>query len=143
MTATHVRLTNQVFPQAFAIPLSDEMTITQFHVPVDDGTNYWYAFFTSFGGPVDKPLMREQRLKLHELPEYRPRVGRGNGDPPDMSARELADLQRHLHRLGYDVGKIDGKLGTQTRDGVKKAQIKFGLPADSYPTPELLDRLRR
>jgi len=24
---------------------------------------------------------------------------------------------------------------------VKKAQIKFGLPADSYPSPELIERL--
>ena len=51
--ATHVRITNQVFPQAFAIPLSDEMIITQFHVPVDDVNNYWYAFFTSFGAPIE------------------------------------------------------------------------------------------
>jgi lytic murein transglycosylase len=72
-----------------------------------------------------------------------PRVGRGNGNPPSLSAREIADLQRHLQRLGHDVGKIDGKLGMQTRDGVKKAQLKLGLPADSYPTPELLERLRR
>jgi len=26
---------------------------------------------------------------------------------------------------------------------VRKAQIKLGLPADSYPTVELLERLRR
>ena len=32
----HVRVTNMVFPQAFVIPLSPEMTITQWHVPVDD-----------------------------------------------------------------------------------------------------------
>jgi lytic murein transglycosylase len=72
-----------------------------------------------------------------------PKVGRGNGNPENLGPREIAELQRILHRLGYDVGKIDGKLGLQTRDGVKKAQMKLGLPADSYPTAELLDRLRR
>ena len=75
---THVRITNLLFPQAFVIPLSDEIAITQYHVPVDDGNNYWYAFFTSFGKPIDKALMRAQRLELYELPDYRSRRHRGN-----------------------------------------------------------------
>jgi phthalate 4,5-dioxygenase oxygenase subunit len=33
---THVRVTNLMFPQAFVIPMSAEMTISQWHVPVDD-----------------------------------------------------------------------------------------------------------
>jgi peptidoglycan hydrolase-like protein with peptidoglycan-binding domain len=40
------------------------------------------------------------------------------------------------------VGTIDGKVGTATRAAIKKMQIKFGLPADSYPSPELLAKLR-
>jgi phenylpropionate dioxygenase-like ring-hydroxylating dioxygenase large terminal subunit len=39
---THIRVTNILFPQAFVIPMNAEMTITQFHVPVDDGGCYWY-----------------------------------------------------------------------------------------------------
>src|SRR6266852_3065116 len=31
---THVRVTNLVFPHAFTIPMSSEMTITQWHVPI-------------------------------------------------------------------------------------------------------------
>src|SRR5919204_3641121 len=58
---THVRVTNQLFPHGIVIPLSRDMTITQWHVPVDDTSSYWYAIFTSFAGPVDKKLMREQR----------------------------------------------------------------------------------
>ncbi|MEM8976862.1 MAG: aromatic ring-hydroxylating dioxygenase subunit alpha [Pseudomonadota bacterium] len=69
---THVRVTNQIFPQAICIPLSNEMTITQWHVPVDDETCYWYSMFTSFGNPVNKEVMREQRLKEHSLPDYAP-----------------------------------------------------------------------
>src|SRR5712671_3781537 len=75
---THVRVTNLVFPHAFVIPMSAEMTITQWHVPIDDVSCYWYAIFTSFGAPVDHAQMREQRLKLYELPDYRPRLGRNN-----------------------------------------------------------------
>jgi phthalate 4,5-dioxygenase len=75
---THVRVTNAVFPQTFVIPLSETMTITQMHVPVDDTRNYWYAFFTSFAGPVDKETMRSQRLKTVTLPDYIPKSGRHN-----------------------------------------------------------------
>lgn len=74
----HVRLTNLVFPNAFAIPMSGEMMITQWHVPVDDVTNYWYAIFTSFGGKVDKKAMRDQRLKLYTLPNYVSRQNKSN-----------------------------------------------------------------
>ncbi len=75
---THVRVTNLVFPQAFVIPMSAEMTISQWHVPVDDTSCYWYAIFTSFTGPVDKQKMRDQRLQLYTLPDYKPRVGKWN-----------------------------------------------------------------
>jgi phthalate 4,5-dioxygenase len=75
---THVRVTNLVFPNAFVIPMSREMTITQWHVPIDDTRHYWYAIFTSFGSPVDKDEMRRQRLQLYELPDYVPRKNKGN-----------------------------------------------------------------
>jgi phthalate 4,5-dioxygenase oxygenase subunit len=75
---THVRVTNAVFPQTFVIPLSETMTITQMHVPVDDTHNYWYAFFTSFTGPVDKDAMRTPRLQAVTLPDYIPKSGRHN-----------------------------------------------------------------
>jgi phenylpropionate dioxygenase-like ring-hydroxylating dioxygenase large terminal subunit len=74
----HVRITNVVFPQAFVIPMSSEMTISQWHVPVDDTNCYWYAIFTSFTGPVDKEQMRNQRLELYELPDYISRKNKRN-----------------------------------------------------------------
>jgi peptidoglycan hydrolase-like protein with peptidoglycan-binding domain len=55
---------------------------------------------------------------------------------------DLRELQQLLVRAGYDVGKIDGVMGQQSRSAVKAMQIKFGLPADSWPTAELLARLR-
>jgi len=70
--STHVRVTNQVFPCAITIPISSEMTITQWHVPIDDENCYWYSMFTSFSDPVDKKKMRDQRLKEHRLPDYAP-----------------------------------------------------------------------
>jgi len=76
---THVRVTNVLFPQAFVIPMNAEMTISQWHVPVDDTGCYWYAIFTSFGAPVDKATMREERLKTYPAPEYKPIHDREDG----------------------------------------------------------------
>jgi phenylpropionate dioxygenase-like ring-hydroxylating dioxygenase large terminal subunit len=76
---THIRVTNVLFPQAFVIPMNAEMTITQFHVPVDDTGCYWYSIFTSFGAPVDKDTMRNQRLRTYPAPDYKPIFGRANG----------------------------------------------------------------
>ena len=55
---------------------------------------------------------------------------------------ELRELQQLLVRAGYDVGKVDGVMGQQSRSAVKAMQIKYGLPADSWPTAELLARMR-
>ena len=59
-----------------------------------------------------------------------------------LSSPQVMELQRLLIKQGYEgVGEVDGKFGAGTRAAVKKAQIKLGLPADSYPTAELIERL--
>jgi lytic murein transglycosylase len=55
---------------------------------------------------------------------------------------EIKELQGLLVRAGFNVGKVDGVLGQQSRTAVKAMQIKYGLPADSWPTAELLARMR-
>ncbi|MEJ2374359.1 MAG: lytic murein transglycosylase [Pseudolabrys sp.] len=58
-----------------------------------------------------------------------------------LSTAQMKELQRLLNERGYDAGKVDGKLGSGTREAVKQAQLKVGLPADSWPTTELLAKL--
>jgi lytic murein transglycosylase len=70
-----------------------------------------------------------------------PAVSRG-GQVEVLSAAQITELQTLLTKRGEDVGKIDGKFGSATRGAVKKYQIKFGLPADSYPSAELIGKLR-
>jgi lytic murein transglycosylase len=55
---------------------------------------------------------------------------------------ELRELQQLLVRAGFNVGKVDGVMGQQSRGAVKAMQIKYGLPADSWPTADLLARMR-
>ena len=71
-----------------------------------------------------------------------PALNKGATDIPPVTMEMTRDLQTALTRMGYDVGGIDGKLGLGTRKAVKAVQIKLGMPADSYPTPELLARIR-
>jgi lytic murein transglycosylase len=58
-----------------------------------------------------------------------------------LSTPQVMELQRLLLKHGYDIGEVDGKVGSGTRGAVKKAQMKAGLPADSYPTAELIEAL--
>jgi phenylpropionate dioxygenase-like ring-hydroxylating dioxygenase large terminal subunit len=100
---THVRVTNLLFPNAFHIPMSKEMTITQWHVPIDDVKHYWYAIFTSFGAPVNKQEMRRQRLELYELPDYIPRKNKSNDYGFDPHEQENATYTG----MGADINVHD------------------------------------
>jgi lytic murein transglycosylase len=71
-----------------------------------------------------------------------PPVNRGRAEVEPLNYKQIVSLQKYLAAKGYDVGKIDGKIGKGTRAGVKDLQIKLGLPADSYPTPELIAQLQ-
>lgn len=72
-----------------------------------------------------------------------PPMSRGSQPIPELNLEQLKELQRLLVRRGYEVGEVDGKLGAATRGSVKAVQMKLGLPADSYPTDELIERLRQ
>ncbi len=71
-----------------------------------------------------------------------PAYNKGKPNIPAYALQETRNLQELLVRHGYDVGKLDGIMGAATRDAIRQAQIKFGLPADSYPSDELFQRLR-
>ncbi len=102
-TKTHIRVTNLMFPNTFVIPMSREMTISQWHVPIDDQRHYWYAIFTSFGAPVDKDEMRRQRLELYELPDYVPRKNKTNDYGFDPHEQEHATFTG----MGADINVHD------------------------------------
>lgn len=64
------------------------------------------------------------------------------GNPsPALGEGQMKALQQKLAQRGHDVGGIDGILGAKTRDAVQKEQQRLGLPADAWPTVELLNRL--
>lgn len=58
-----------------------------------------------------------------------------------LSDSEMKSLQKRLNGKGYDVGKIDGILGAKTRAAVQAEQERLGLPADAWPTRQLLSKI--
>jgi len=124
---THVRVTHSVFPQTFVIPLSETVTITQMHVPVDDTHTYWFSFFTSFCAPLDKATMRQQRLAAMTLPDYLPihgRHDRWNFNPEEQRTRTFLgmgeeDINMHDQWAVESMGAIQDRtrehLGTSDR----------------------------
>ena len=124
---THVRITNALFPNTFVIPLSETMTITQMHVPVDDTRTYWYAVFTSFADPVNKDAMRNQRLEAVTLPDYIPKSGRHNQwgfNPEEQMTRTFLgmgedDINVHDQWACESMGAIQNRtrehLGTSDK----------------------------
>jgi lytic murein transglycosylase len=71
-----------------------------------------------------------------------PPMRRPSGTIAQLPFNEIKELQGLLVRAGFTVGKVDGVLGQQSRSAVKAMQIKYGLPADSWPTAELLAKMR-
>lgn len=76
-------------------------------------------------------------------------AARLNGAPsftlgnPDigLSTDDIKTLQQKLLTRGYDIGKIDGVYGTLTRDAVRSEQLRLNMPADAWPTLELLEKI--
>ena len=69
-----------------------------------------------------------------------PPVDMGNPQP-GLDLEGTKRLQQRLTDLGYDTGGIDGIIGENTRAAVRKEQMRLGLPADGWPTPDLLRAL--
>ena len=78
------------------------------------------------------------------------RLGGGSGVqaswPRDLVAltrSQLLELQTALNQRGVASGTPDGVMGPATRDGLRRYQRSVGLPADGYPSAELLQRLQQ
>jgi phthalate 4,5-dioxygenase len=121
---THVRMTQAVFPHIFIIPLSETLTITQWHLPVDDGHTYWFSVFTSFDAPVNQAAMRAQRLPYTQLPAYTPKAGSHNAwgfSPEEQMTRTFLgmgedDINVHDQWAVESMGQRMGGIQDRTRE---------------------------
>ena len=141
---THVRISNCIFPNAITIAMSREMSITQWHVPIDDFSSYWYSMFVSFGEPVDAETMRAQRIAQVTMPDYRPTNGRFNlwgYDPEEQKTQTFtgmgSDINVHdqwaVESQGAIYDRADEQLGPSDI-GIRTHRRLF-LAAAEDPTP--------
>jgi len=71
-----------------------------------------------------------------------PVMNKGAPNIPKITFEETRELQELLQKRGYDVGRIDGVLGLKSRVAIREMQVKLNMPADGWPTAELLGALR-
>jgi peptidoglycan hydrolase-like protein with peptidoglycan-binding domain len=55
---------------------------------------------------------------------------------------QIAQVQTSLLQLGYNVGKVDGKLGSKTRAAIKAFQKKQQLSVNGKVSQQLLEQLK-
>lgn len=65
----------------------------------------------------------------------------GNAPVASLSSAQIKRLQALLKGRGLPISKVDGIIGEETRNAVRKVQQELKLPADGYPDAALLGRL--
>lgn len=78
-----------------------------------------------------KKLAKEAKAKYHE---YKHKAG-------PKTHEEIRHVQAKLKEMGYDLGRIDGKIGARTRDAIRRFQAHHGLPQTGKLSPEMLKAL--
>jgi membrane-bound lytic murein transglycosylase B len=59
-----------------------------------------------------------------------------------LTRSQVLALQTRLNERGFDSGTPDGLAGPATREALRRYQRSVGLPADGYPTLDLLQQLQ-
>jgi phthalate 4,5-dioxygenase oxygenase subunit len=114
---THIRVTNLFFPNCAVIPMSGDINISQWHVPIDDESHYWYAMFTAFSDEVDKETMRAQRIAACTLPDYKPIRNRENNygfDPDEQRTSTYTGMGQDINIHDQWAVESQGKIQDRT-----------------------------
>lgn len=72
-----------------------------------------------------------------------PLVAQVPAEEAPLRRSDIVLLQDRLAALGFDPGEADGRAGPKTRKALKAFQRSRGLPADGYPTREILGLISR
>ncbi len=64
-------------------------------------------------------------------------------DVQALTRSQLLAMQTVLNTRGFDSGTPDGMMGPATRRGIRQYQRSLGLPADGYPSLNLLQHLQQ
>ncbi len=141
---SHLRVTNLVFPGAVVIPMSNDMIIAQWHVPVDDLNTYWYAIFVDYRNRVDKKAMRDQRLASSSLPDYKSVKNRHNGwgyDAAEQRRFSYTGMGRDINI--HDQWAVESPGALQDRTKEHLGSTDKAIIANRKLLSEAIDRVER
>jgi peptidoglycan hydrolase-like protein with peptidoglycan-binding domain len=88
------------------------------------------AFQQAKGITVDGIVGKITWLNIDEADQNEPVLNLGSTGLPVRRA------QKRMSLVGYDVGGVDGRYGTQTQTAVKKLQQQYGIVADGVVGPQ-------
>lgn len=71
------------------------------------------------------------------------RFVRGWGKIKQLPRDQIASIQTVLKNKSFPIGKIDGRIGPNTRSQIGQYQLRNGLPVDCWPSVKLLRYMRR
>ncbi len=86
---------------------------------------------------LEKTFTRLNRIQTRSKSPLRILITRRTG------RERMKDVQRILSKLGYDVGPIDGLIGSQTVSAIKLFEKVAGLPQSGTISDDLIDEIFR
>ncbi|MCI5123209.1 MAG: lytic murein transglycosylase [Candidatus Electrothrix sp. AR5] len=72
-----------------------------------------------------------------------PLVGLNKQRDKNLSRQDALLIQNILSSLGYYKDKIDGMVGLKSRKAIREYQKDRGVPADGYPSDDLIIQLKK
>jgi peptidoglycan hydrolase-like protein with peptidoglycan-binding domain len=92
------------------------------------------AFQQAKGITVDGVVGKVSWINIDEADQSEPVLNIGSTGLPVRRA------QKRMSLVGYDVGGVDGRYGTQTQAAVKKLQQQYSIGVDGVVGPQTCDR---
>ncbi len=131
----HVRIGQVLSPHVLELPLSQSLTLTRWHVPVDDTHTVVYSLVTSFDAPLDASALTDAAIGQREQ-----RLAESMGPLQDRTREHLAAGDKAItayRRLLLEA--MDGlRFGDrpQSAAGALQAAAASGLQAIECLVPE-------
>lgn len=103
------------------------------------------ALIGAAAGALTGALTDQRQINLGE-PAWKQRarptpLSTIEGAPAPVNSQVVNSIQTSLNRLGYQVGTVDGVIGTLTQAAIRAYQRDHSLVEDGRASPELADHL--
>lgn len=112
----HVRISHFLFPNAALVAIDKDRALVQWHVPIDDESNWRFDIAYSYTEPLDDEKLRNERLLSHTMPDYMPirnKTNRYGYDPEEQRTQTYIGVGFDINT--HDTWAIEGPGPIQDR----------------------------